>query len=506
MAAWFGFSTAAAESPTRETSSPPAVPPPRLRGLRRLTASPLKGTTSATAGGHNTANPAPHPSTAESSSTYNQDIDSTVSASAEWNMIAAYYSMTQEQQQQHLFDSEDTGSPPNMRKQQAEHARRVDDSGKYAEGSVYATEPFVGSGREVPRGGEGQFGLGRDDEEQAIEMEDVVDILDYEFLSQENGIEQGSVIDLSQRSQAASMEEMARVSAAISLDLESEEAGSEVDGEVGLLDKEYPSHLHQGKAIRMSTTTPTSAPSLRSSIESTASNLKSLLPGWMTEQDKEEREQHRLSEPKNAEQAPSTQPTLSLGLAPFLKSPTTTTPNDIPMQINTLRTSSFKPNPNPSDASPLASTTRKMAAYTPTQAPPAVAKVVQAFQTTKSWNQPTHVTRDIFYKTREDEVNMAIGDLLHVEQVYGDGWCVAVNLSQGKKRGMVPMQFLHDVQGGIGPSKRIVRVVDEEAGGENNGSVVWAASLAERRNSNASDASVVSTRRKANARVESLLS
>ncbi|KAJ3239161.1 hypothetical protein HDU81_006492 [Chytriomyces hyalinus] len=106
----------------------------------------------------------------------------------------------------------------------------------------------------------------------------------------------------------------------------------------------------------------------------------------------------------------------------------------------------------------------------PVQQPPKSAKSaknVQAFTGKTEGmhsSQPTHVATEMFFPLRGDEVGLAVGDLLHVMQVHADGWGRAVNLSQGKKQGFVPMSYLRGVKGRIGASKRIVRVIDEEDG------------------------------------------
>ncbi|KAI8836533.1 hypothetical protein BJ741DRAFT_605863 [Chytriomyces cf. hyalinus JEL632] len=106
----------------------------------------------------------------------------------------------------------------------------------------------------------------------------------------------------------------------------------------------------------------------------------------------------------------------------------------------------------------------------PAQQPPKSAKSaknVQAFTGKTEGmhsSQPTHVATDMFFPLRGDEVGLAVGDLLHVMHVHADGWGRAVNLSQGKKQGFVPMSYLRGVKGRIGASKRIVRVVHEEDG------------------------------------------
>ncbi|KAJ3242782.1 hypothetical protein HDU78_001166 [Chytriomyces hyalinus] len=95
------------------------------------------------------------------------------------------------------------------------------------------------------------------------------------------------------------------------------------------------------------------------------------------------------------------------------------------------------------------------------------AKNVQAFTGKTEGmhsSQPTHVATEMFFPLRGDEVGLAVGDLLHVMHVHADGWGRAVNLSQGKKQGFVPMSYLRGVKGRIGASKRIVRVVHEEEG------------------------------------------
>ncbi|KAI9352140.1 hypothetical protein BDR26DRAFT_850415 [Obelidium mucronatum] len=143
-------------------------------------------------------------------------------------------------------------------------------------------------------------------------------------------------------------------------------------------------------------------------------------------------------------------------------------------------------------------------------------KTTKTFETSKEWYQPTHVSRELFFGTRSDEMNMGAGDLIHVDTVYDDGWCRATNLSQGKKVGVVPMRYLKAVKGGIGPSRRIVRLVEDiDTGSSDNqksddgiskDNLVWVGALNsnDKRKSTDSMRSIITTSGK-NPRVDSLL-
>ncbi|KAJ3410286.1 hypothetical protein HDV05_003968 [Chytridiales sp. JEL 0842] len=60
---------------------------------------------------------------------------------------------------------------------------------------------------------------------------------------------------------------------------------------------------------------------------------------------------------------------------------------------------------------------------------------------------PTHLTIHPFTVTHADELPITNGDLIHVSEVFADGWGKGVNLSKGKRVGMVPMGCLKEVRG-----------------------------------------------------------
>ncbi|KAJ3031610.1 UNVERIFIED_CONTAM: hypothetical protein HDU68_002213 [Siphonaria sp. JEL0065] len=136
-------------------------------------------------------------------------------------------------------------------------------------------------------------------------------------------------------------------------------------------------------------------------------------------------------------------------------------------------------------------------------------KTTHAYESNKEWFQPTHVSRELFFGTRSDEMSMGVGDLIHVDIVYEDGWGKAMNLSQGKKVGMVPLKFLKAVKGGIGPSKRIVRVIDdkekekEKETSSSKDNLVWVGALSPSDQRKSTD-STRSFSASANPRVDSL--
>ncbi|KAJ3352436.1 hypothetical protein HDU83_007986 [Entophlyctis luteolus] len=87
--------------------------------------------------------------------------------------------------------------------------------------------------------------------------------------------------------------------------------------------------------------------------------------------------------------------------------------------------------------------------------------------------RPTHVAREKYFGQRSDEMGLTEGDLVHVRREFKDGWCLAVNLTQGKREGIVPVARLKAVRG---PSKRVVRVA-VGASGEGGSERTWVGSL-----------------------------
>ncbi|KAJ3138468.1 hypothetical protein HK100_012672 [Physocladia obscura] len=71
----------------------------------------------------------------------------------------------------------------------------------------------------------------------------------------------------------------------------------------------------------------------------------------------------------------------------------------------------------------------------------------------------THISTGQFFARRSDEMGIGAGDLIAVVEGYTDGWVRAMNLSQGRKMGVVPGGVLRAIYNRIGPSKRAVRVI-----------------------------------------------
>ncbi|KAJ3084315.1 hypothetical protein HDU99_001948 [Rhizoclosmatium hyalinum] len=139
-----------------------------------------------------------------------------------------------------------------------------------------------------------------------------------------------------------------------------------------------------------------------------------------------------------------------------------------PEAIRTTKLNTDNNSPTGATMTTTTTTAKKVIPFSPPTTTPGKRKegTTKAFSpiTSKDWSQPTHVSREQFFGTRGDELSMGAGDLIHVDRQYEDGWCKAMNLSQGKKIGMVPIQYLKAVKGGIGPSKRVFRIVDEDEG------------------------------------------
>ncbi|ORY43078.1 hypothetical protein BCR33DRAFT_766752 [Rhizoclosmatium globosum] len=194
-----------------------------------------------------------------------------------------------------------------------------------------------------------------------------------------------------------------------------------------------------------------------------------------------------------------------------------------PEAIRTTKLNTDNNSPTGATMTTTTTTAKKVIPFSPPTTTPGKRKegTTKAFSpiTSKDWSQPTHVSREQFFGTRGDELSMGAGDLIHVDRQYEDGWCKAMNLSQGKKIGMVPIQYLKAVKGGIGPSKRVFRIVDEDEGAgtgavvnkESSSSasanasrdnLVWVGALGDKRKSNDSTRSVAS--RHYNPRVDSL--
>ncbi|KAI9357268.1 hypothetical protein DFJ73DRAFT_821124 [Zopfochytrium polystomum] len=70
-------------------------------------------------------------------------------------------------------------------------------------------------------------------------------------------------------------------------------------------------------------------------------------------------------------------------------------------------------------------------------------------------NPPTHVAVGNYSGgiVRSDEIGLTTGDLVEVRRQFSDGWAFVVNLSQGKRRGVVPMARLKELRSG--PSRKM---------------------------------------------------
>ncbi|KAI8842459.1 hypothetical protein BJ741DRAFT_593219 [Chytriomyces cf. hyalinus JEL632] len=194
-----------------------------------------------------------------------------------------------------------------------------------------------------------------------------------------------------------------------------------------------------------------------------------LVPGWMTRSIIGNMFP-ALSATKDSG-SPSAPPPDSLGdeISPEIKIVTSEPPNLEEPSIEAQKEPSLKSLPSNPSVPDLKIETVPSKPQSVQQPPKSAksAKNVQAFTGKTEGmhsSQPTHVATEMFFPLRGDEVGLAVGDLLHVMHVHADGWGRAVNLSQGKKQGFVPMSYLRGVKGRIGASKRIVRVVHEEVG------------------------------------------
>ncbi|KAI9207168.1 uncharacterized protein BJ171DRAFT_292577 [Polychytrium aggregatum] len=68
----------------------------------------------------------------------------------------------------------------------------------------------------------------------------------------------------------------------------------------------------------------------------------------------------------------------------------------------------------------------------------------------------SHVASVTFRRRQSDELNIDIGDLVGIEREYSDGWARAQNITQGRKRGLVPIKFLTPIKSG--PSQKVAKV------------------------------------------------
>ncbi|KAJ3415563.1 hypothetical protein HDV05_004614 [Chytridiales sp. JEL 0842] len=136
--------------------------------------------------------------------------------------------------------------------------------------------------------------------------------------------------------------------------------------------------------------------------------------------------------------------------------------NKMPMSTQDTKPSTKKPSSskkqNPQPTPPTPPLTPTSSTTTSTKKPKPVST------TTLPTYIPTHLTLHPFPITHADELPITNGDLIHVSEIFADGWGKGVNLSKGKRVGMVPMGCLKEVRGVKG------RVERAEGGTEKKGS------------------------------------
>lgn len=66
----------------------------------------------------------------------------------------------------------------------------------------------------------------------------------------------------------------------------------------------------------------------------------------------------------------------------------------------------------------------------------------------------SHVVKKTYQPRRPDEMHLQVGDVIGIEKVYDDGWARVQNISQGRKRCMVPLKLLTYIR--TGPSQNVM--------------------------------------------------
>jgi hypothetical protein len=77
-----------------------------------------------------------------------------------------------------------------------------------------------------------------------------------------------------------------------------------------------------------------------------------------------------------------------------------------------------------------------------------------------AWAPPaptSHVVIRPYSPSRKDELTLAVGDLIGIEKTYDDGWARAQNITQHRKRGMLPLAVLTPIKSG--PSQTVAKQV-----------------------------------------------
>jgi hypothetical protein len=74
------------------------------------------------------------------------------------------------------------------------------------------------------------------------------------------------------------------------------------------------------------------------------------------------------------------------------------------------------------------------------------------------WAPPaptSHVVVRTYTPTEIDELNVAVGDLIGVEKTYDDGWAKVQNITQHRKRGMLPLAIITPLKSG--PTQTVIK-------------------------------------------------
>lgn len=72
------------------------------------------------------------------------------------------------------------------------------------------------------------------------------------------------------------------------------------------------------------------------------------------------------------------------------------------------------------------------------------------------WAPPapkSHVVKEAYVPSRPDEIQLLPGDIIGIEKVYEDGWARGQNISQGRKRCMLPLSVLAHIV--TGPTQHV---------------------------------------------------
>ena len=74
------------------------------------------------------------------------------------------------------------------------------------------------------------------------------------------------------------------------------------------------------------------------------------------------------------------------------------------------------------------------------------------------WAPPaptSHVVIRKYIPSERDELDVAIGDLIGIEKVYDDGWAKAQNITQNRKRGILPLAIITPLKSG--PTQTVIK-------------------------------------------------